>query len=232
MLMTASIIQLISSFTRPNYHAVTLAKNSQGGKCPVMSKYACKDNYPLVNFPLQFTTQPSGTTGCTYSCPFPKRFVKFRGAMSCLTLVMSIVACIVRLQPHSSGFFMAWQGFLVFWASLWFTVFVLDADAVNTGYTWCKLNFYLKGKFMLTNFQYGPIAQVAGIHTITACSSVNFSGVCFLDLSLAILILSCVFLIRKYMAHIISGQATQHSGFHTNPQNDTDKDEPQRTGYA
>jgi hypothetical protein len=192
LLIALSVLSLSETFTRPNYRAVTMAASRGISGC-VMNKYICKN--PLIDFPFQF-----GMASCTFSCPFSKHQIKFRGAMACVTLVVAVVGIGLRYlemtkDPRCRGCRPSAQNYQIFFyllAPFWFGVLVLDCHDTNKGYNFCKANFMIHYKQLNRSIQC-IASEPAGL-PVNSCSVGSFAGVCVIDFVAVVLL----FLIYKF----------------------------------
>lgn len=199
---SVAMLSLVLTFNQPAYGA---ARHSKDDECPEMDKSVCESLIISFLSPIKFTIKPNGApkNGCTYSCPFPQNLVEFRGSLGCIMLVLTCGALYLRLAPHSSTLFFAWQAVYAVLAVLYFSLFVLDSDATDKGYMFCEDDFTVEDEVNNRNYQ-----AIFASQSIQECLAGEFTFICFTDFLMSVLIAGTIFLIRKYMAFIVS----QHSG--------------------
>jgi len=196
------VLSLGLSYAPSPYSFYEAVRNSDDDSCDSLNKDVCTDS--VVSLLSPFMWEADGK--CVYSCPFPEDLITYHLGIGVITIVKSLFVIVLGsisfcCRCTSSGFQLpdrvqfwkkwTWTVFIleklsVCIAYTWLAVFVLDWQAVRTGYLFCEDNFKLGDESLIDM-------------DIKECKYFVLSGYCLLDLLIACMHYFTHFAIKKYI---------------------------------
>jgi len=189
--LVLSVLSLGLSYAPSPYSFYEAVRNSDDDSCDSLNKDVCTDS--VVSLLSPFMWEADGK--CVYSCPFPEDLITYHLGIGVITIVKSLFVIVLGFISFCcrAQFWKKWtwtvfilENLSVCIAYTWLAVFVLDWQAVRTGYMFCEDNFKLGDESLIDM-------------DIKECKYFVLSGYCLLDLLIACMHYFTHFAIKKYI---------------------------------